>query len=77
MTTGVIDKAMFGGKQNSFAGEDLGISITSKDGRVNKTVYVDDNGDPFEIPEGGRLDVLLLFGEDGTISAKMRILRGG
>lgn len=77
LTTGVIDKAMFGGKQNSFAGEDLGISITSKDGRVNKTVYVDDNGDPFEIPEGGRLDVLLLFGEDGTISAKMRITPWG
>ena len=77
LTTGVIDKAMFGGKQNSFAGEDLGISITRKDGRVNKTVYVDDNGDPFEIPEGGRLDVLLLFGEDGTISAKMRITPWG
>lgn len=77
LTTGVIDQARFGGKQNSFAGEDLGISISSKDGRINKTVYVDDNGDPFEIPEGGRLDVLLLFGEDGTVSAKMRITPWG
>lgn len=77
LTTGIIDQDQFGGKQNSFAGENLGVSITSKDGSVNKTVYVDDNGDPFEIPEGGRLDVLLLFGEDGTISAKMRITPWG
>ena len=32
---------------------------------------------PFEITEAGRLDVQILFGEDGNISARMRITPWG
>lgn len=77
LTTGVIKDAEYGGQQNSFAGENLGIRITSADGRINKTVYTDDNGRAFEIPEAGLMNVQLLFGEDGTISARVQITRWG
>ena len=77
LTKGVIDNAALGGKQNSFSGKNLGVAIKSKDGSVGRTLYTDDEGNPFEIPEGGRLDVQILFGEDGTISARMRITKWG
>ncbi|MCD7849426.1 MAG: FimB/Mfa2 family fimbrial subunit [Parabacteroides sp.] len=81
LTTGVIDDSQFGGKQNSFAGENLGVRIISADGKIDKTVYVaeDSNGEfkPLAIPEAGRMDVLIAFGEDGSISARMRITRWG
>ena len=81
LTTGVIDDNEYGGKQNSFAGENLGIRITSADGKIDKTIYEaeDDKGviKPFEIPEAGRLNVLFVFGEDGTISDRMQITRWG
>lgn len=77
LTKGVIDNESLGGKQNSFAGENLGIKITSNDGTVNRTLYEDVEGNPFEIPEGGRLDVQILFGEDGNISARMRVTPWG
>lgn len=77
LTKGVIDNAALGGKQNSFSGKNLGVAIKSKDESVDKTLYTDDEGNPFEIPEGGRLDVQILFGEDGTISARMRITPWG
>ena len=58
----------------------MGIRITSADGRIDKTVYegeVDGEMKPFEITEAGRLDVQILFGEDGNISARMRITPWG
>ena len=77
LTKGIVDNAVYGGKQNSFSGENLGIKIVSNDGTVSKTVSEDDNGKPFGIPEGGRLDVQILFGEDGSISARVRITPWG
>lgn len=77
LTKGVIDNAALGGKQNSFSGENLGVAIKSSNGSIDRTLYTDDEGKPFEIPEGGRLDVQILFGEDGTISARMRITPWG
>ncbi len=77
LTTGVIDDSHFGGKQNSFAGENLGVRIASADGKIDRTAYTDDEGKPFEIPEAGRLDVRILFGEDGNISFRAQITRWG
>lgn len=77
LTTGVIDKENTGGKQNSFAGENLGVRIASADGKIDRIAYEDENGKPFEIPEAGRLDVRIAFGEDGTISFRAQITRWG
>ena len=76
LTTGVIDREDTGGKQNSFSGERVGVRVKSQNGAVDKTIYEDINGKSFDIPEGGRLDVVIQF-EDGNISIRSRVTPWG
>ena len=81
MTTGMIDDPSLGGKQNAFAGENLGVRIVSNNGSIDKTVYEAEDittGEivPLSMSEGGRMDVWIQF-EDGNISARVRITPWG
>jgi len=81
-TQGVQDQYSKGGKQNVFAGTNLGVTLKSTTGSLNAQVTEALNVEtgkmePLMVNEGGRLDVLIEFGVDGTISAKMRITPWG
>lgn len=76
LTTGPVDIAQYGGKQTAFAGEKLGIRVKSSNGNVDKTIYMNDDGEEFAIPEGGRMDVIISF-KDGNISIRSRITPWG
>ena len=81
-TQGVQDQYSKGGKQNVFAGTNLGVNLKSTTGSLNAQVTEALNVEtgkmePLKVNEGGRLDVLIEFGVDGTISAKMRITPWG
>lgn len=80
MSKGIVDKPDRGGKQNTFAGQNLSFSIY-KNGELLQTVTEAFNVDtgknePFRVDEGGRLDVLFEF-KEGTISARMIITPWG
>lgn len=81
MTQGELDEKSTGGKQNVFAGENLGVSIKSSDGRVNETVTEALNistgeMEPLNMTEGARMDLMIDF-KDGNISARMHITPWG
>lgn len=81
-TVGPQDQYSKGGKQNVFAGTDLVVSLKSTIGSLNAEVTEALNVEtgkmePLRVNEGGRLDVLIEFGVNGTISAKMRITPWG
>lgn len=81
-TQGIQDQYSKGGKQNVFAGTNLAVDLKSTTGSLNAEVTEALNVEtgkmePLKVTEGGRLDVLIVFGVDGTISAKMRITPWG